>query len=346
MGHRPPHPIRFHRHGGDHVFINLQSKFHRIHGIEEAFLVFLQIFIVGQRQALQCGQHGHQLAVYPSRFASHQFGNIRIFFLGHHGRTGCECVIQFNKAKLRTAPQAQLFRKTAHMHHQHRSEGQEIQNVIPVADRVHAVRVNRCKIQLLRHIKTVDGESGSGNGTGPQRHHIRVFPYPQQAAEVTLQHVEISQQMVGKGDGLRPLQMGIARHQGLVVFFCHCQEFPFKIQQQFPNLYQLPFHVHMHVQSHLVVAAPGRVQPCPRVPDPFRQAGFHIHMDVFQGYAEFKITGLNIFQDILEPRHDLLSVCLRNDAALYQHVGMGNAAPDIFAIQTLIIINGRIKCVH
>ena len=151
---------------------------------------------------------------------------------------------------------------------------------------------------------------------------------------------------MGESNRLGPLQMSVSGHQCLVMLLRHSQDYFFKLQQQFSYFHDLPLHIHMHIQRHLVVAAPGRMQSCPRVPDPFRQSRFHVHMDIFQRYAEFKVAGFNVLQNILQPRHDFRSVCLRNNAAFYQHLGMGNTAPDILLIQTLIIINGRIECVH
>ena len=48
--HGGRHPVHVHRHGSQHVRINGQTEFHRVDSIEQTFLVFLQIFIIGQRQ--------------------------------------------------------------------------------------------------------------------------------------------------------------------------------------------------------------------------------------------------------------------------------------------------------
>ena len=144
--HRPPHPVSIYRHGSDHVPVDLKRKLHRVNGIKQAFLVFLQIFIIRQRQAFQCSQHSHQLAVDAARLAPHQLGNIRIFLLGHHGGTSGKRIIQLHKTELRTAPQAQLFGQAAHVHHQYRGKRKEIQHIIPVADRIHAVCIHIFKI--------------------------------------------------------------------------------------------------------------------------------------------------------------------------------------------------------
>ena len=64
------------------------GRAHRIDGIEQALFVFLQIAIVGHRQALEQGQQRNQIADNTAGFATREFGDVRIFLLRHQGRAG------------------------------------------------------------------------------------------------------------------------------------------------------------------------------------------------------------------------------------------------------------------
>jgi len=41
------HSIHINGHGFNHVAVNSKRKFQRVNGVKEAFLIFLQIFVVG-----------------------------------------------------------------------------------------------------------------------------------------------------------------------------------------------------------------------------------------------------------------------------------------------------------
>ena len=56
---------------------------HRIGGVEQSFLVFLQVAVVGHGQALQQGQQSDQISDDPARLAPRQFGNVRVLLLRH-----------------------------------------------------------------------------------------------------------------------------------------------------------------------------------------------------------------------------------------------------------------------
>ena len=59
MGYSLSHLVHIHSHGENHITINGQGEFHGVDSIKEAFLVLLQILIIGQGQALGSGQHSH-----------------------------------------------------------------------------------------------------------------------------------------------------------------------------------------------------------------------------------------------------------------------------------------------
>ena len=146
MGNGPLHPVRLDLHGPNHVAIDLEGEFDRVDGVEQSFLVLLQVFVIRQGQAFQGCHQGDHFAIDASRLAAYQLRNVGILFLGHHGRTRGKSVVQLDKAEFRAAPEAQFLRQAAHVHHQYRGKRKEIQHIIPVADRIHAVCIHIFKI--------------------------------------------------------------------------------------------------------------------------------------------------------------------------------------------------------
>ena len=222
LAHSLRHLVHINRHRQNHITINSQREFNGVDSVEEAFLILLQVLIIGQRQAFSRCQHSHQMTIHTACLATYQLGNIRVLLLRHHRRAGGKSIVQLHKAEFGAAPEADFLAQTAHMHHEGGSKGKEFNDIVTVAYCVHAVRINCAEVQLLRNHKTVDGERSACNRTGTQRHHVRAFPNAQQAAEVTLQHIEICQHMMRKGNRLRTLQMGITRHQSFFVLFGNC----------------------------------------------------------------------------------------------------------------------------
>lgn len=66
-------------HGG----VDLEDGENGVDGIKNRFFVLLHIPVVGERQAFEEGEEGREISDEASAFASGEFGNVRIFLLGH-----------------------------------------------------------------------------------------------------------------------------------------------------------------------------------------------------------------------------------------------------------------------
>ncbi len=71
------------QHQGRHV----EAVVPGIQGIEQRFLVFLVVLVVGQRQRLEAHQHAHLGANDPAGLAANELQCVRVFLLGHQGGT-------------------------------------------------------------------------------------------------------------------------------------------------------------------------------------------------------------------------------------------------------------------
>ena len=94
--------------------------------------------------------------------------------------------------------------------------------------------------------------------------------------------------------------------------------------------------VHACVEGYLIVPAAAGMQALAGLADPFRQEGFHIHVDILRIHHPLNPTGPGILQNSLQPFHDLLRVLPGNDSLLAQHGRVGDGAGDILLEEPLI----------
>src|SRR5690606_33672731 len=109
------HRLRFDADAGHHIDKNRKRVTDGVSSVEEAFLVFLVILVVGQGLTFHQGEEGYQMAVDTPRLAASQFRHVWVFLLRHDGAAGAETVRQIDKADAGAHPEHQLFRKTRDM---------------------------------------------------------------------------------------------------------------------------------------------------------------------------------------------------------------------------------------
>lgn len=113
---------------------------------------------------------------------------------------------------------------------------------------------------------------------------------------------------MGKEHRLGPLHMGIAGQDHILVLFRRLQKGFFQSDELVRQTAHLSFHVHMEVQSALVVPAPGGVEPCACISDIVGEALFHVHMDIFQFHGEGELSIIDFLLDFGKAFCDFLTV--------------------------------------
>ena len=151
---------------------------------------------------------------------------------------------------------------------------------------------------------------------------------------------------MGQRDGLRLLHMRIARHDRMQVFPGNVQQ---RVQQVFQHDLRLPagrLGIHPRIQRHLIVAAPAGMQALPCFPDPLRQQGFHVHVDILRVHHPLNPAGPGILQDPLQTFHDLLRIFRRDDSLLAQHGRMSDGTCDVLLVQALVKRDAGMEVIH
>jgi len=103
------------------------------------------------------------------------------------------------------------------VHHDERAGAHELHTEIAVGHAVEAVFADGGEAELLRLKDAVGRVRRPSQGTAADGGGVHAPAGVGKAAIVALQHHGVGQQLLAEGDGLRALQMGVARHDGILV---------------------------------------------------------------------------------------------------------------------------------
>ena len=231
------------------------------------------------------------------------------------------------------------------MHHEDGEGTQKLQGVVPVGDAVQGVAHGAVKAQALGGHEAVDGIGGARQGAGAQGAVVQPLGTVLQPGDVPGKHRRVGHEVLGKGDGLGPLEMGVAGHDGGLVLSGLAAEHRLQLQELAHDDGDLFPDVHPEVQGHLVVPGAAGVEALSGVSDAGGEEGLHIHMDILVVGGEFHLPRLDVGEDGLEALHDGLRVGGGDDARGPQHLGMGHGAGDVLLVEPLVKLDGGVEVV-
>ena len=104
---------------------------------------------------------------------------------------------------------------------------------------------------------------------------------------------------MGEGDGLGPLEVGVAGHDGVQVALGLAEKGFLQVQQHPHNDGNLFLDKEAEVQGHLVIPAAGGVQPLACGSDSLGQQDLHVHVDILAVLGEFHLAFLDLLQESL-----------------------------------------------
>ena len=322
-----------------HVDENAQRIAHGVGGVEQAFLVFLVIFVVGQRLAFHQGQHGDQVAVDAAGLATRQFGNVGVLFLRHDRAAGAEAVGQVDETDARAHPQHQLFRQAGDVGHDQRAGSAELDREVTVGHGIQRVAADAVKAECARNAFAVDRVRGAGQRGGAQRQAVDAFAAVGQTFGIAAEHFGISQQMVAERDRLGDLQVGEARHDGVGVLERNGGERVAQLVQQFDFEVDLVPHPEADVGGDLIVARAAGVQALAGIADQFGQAALDVQVHVFEIKQPFEAAGLDFSQNTCHAATNGFKVGIADQFDGVQHLGMCQRALDIEFGQTFVEVH-------
>ncbi|MNK88119.1 hypothetical protein D3C87_1080730 [compost metagenome] len=321
------------QHQGRHV----EAVVPGVEGIEQPFLVFLHVLVVGQRQRLQAHQHAHLGADYPASLATNKLKGVRVLLLGHQGRAGGDRIGKLHEARLAGVVEDKIFRKTRQVRHGEGRHVHQLHHVIPIGDRIQTVAGGAAKAHIERQRFPVDGVRRTRQSAAAERAGVEALEGILQTGVIPLQHLHIGQRPVGEGDRLGTLQVGVTRqHCGLVGTGGSDQPL---LQRRDGAEQQLTLRLapELEVGGDLIVARAAGVQLLAQGADGIDELALDPGVDVF-GIRAQDLLGILLHRSE-QHLHRLLQFALLiagQYTHLHQRLGPGHGALDILLRQPVI----------
>ena len=332
-------------HGGHHGSGHGQAHLDGVYAIEDALLVLLHILVVGQRNALEGGEQGDEVAVDTTRLAADQLGHVGVLLLGHDGGAGGVGVGELHELELPAGPQNDLLREAGEVHHQEGAGGYELHREVAVGDAVQGVEDDAVEAQFGGLEAAVGVVGGSRQGAGADGGKVHAAAHVLQAVDVAEEHHGVGHEVVAEGDGLGALEVGVAGHDGGGVGLGLLGQGLNEVADQGDDLGDLVAEVHTDIQGHLVVAASGGVELLAHVPQPLGEHLLHEHMDILAGHVDGEGSRLDVGEDPLKARDEGVGLGLGDDVTGGQHSGVSHTPRDVLTIHTGVEVDGGIEIV-
>ena len=139
--------------------------------------------------------------------------------------------------------------------------------------------------------------------------------------------------MVGQGQRLGPLQMGVTGNQGVKVLLGMAKERALKPQQSGIDGIDLLAQPEPQIRSNLVIAAAAGVQLFAERPQQFDQAALNGEMNVLGFQAWVEITRSSFLPNGFKAFDQLLTLLGADQVATAQHSGVGHRAIEVLLQQ-------------
>ena len=107
------HARLVHAQRGDRAGHHLERVAQRARRVEDRLLVFLEIAVVGERQALQHREQRHEVADRAARLAAHELGHVGVLLLRHQARAGRVGVGELDERRTPRSTRARAPRRAA-----------------------------------------------------------------------------------------------------------------------------------------------------------------------------------------------------------------------------------------
>ena len=306
-------------------------------GVHEAFLVLLQIPVVGKGQALDHCEQGHESSVHPAGLAAHEFGNVRVLLLGHDGGACGIAVGQLHEAEVGVGPEDDFLAKAREVGHDEGAVEKGFEHKVPVRDSVHGIGVDAAKAHFLCHRGRIQGVGCAGKGCSTKGRDAHALQRILDALVVPLEHEGIGKEVVRKAHRLGWLQMGAARQDVLSVILGPCHKALAQGEQK-----ALPFgegvaHIEPVGEANLIVAATTGVQALAHLAHELGEPGLDVHVHVFELGLPGELAPGDLLCDHVEALFEGLAVFRREDPLAGQHAGMGLGGSDVLEGQGPVV---------
>jgi len=324
----------------DHLGVHGEGELDGVDGIEEGFLVLLQVAVVGEGEALERGEHGDEVAEEAPGFAAGEFADVGIFFLWHQRRTGGVGVAEGGKTEFGGAPEDEVLAEAGEVGAAEGEGEEDFGDVVAVGDGVHRVGGGGVEAELLGDGGAVEVDGGAGEGTGAEGADVEAMATAGEALAVALDHFDVGEEVVSGGDRLAALEVGVAGHDGVGVECGAVEEGGLEGGEEVGDGVDLGAAVEAGVGGDLVVAGAGGVEFASGGSDLFGEGRLDVHVDVLQFDGELEFAGGDVLFDFTEAGFDLGELVGGEETGVELGPGMGDGAGDVVGVQAPVVGDG------
>ena len=231
------------------------------------------------------------------------------------------------------------------MHHFNGERRAELHGKVPIRNAVDGVQTDPVKAEGPGLHLPVCIVGGPCKGTAADGRDVQASSAVLQPSEIAQQHHRVGHELMAEGDGLGPLQMGVARHDRGLVFL---RLIAYNRGEGFGQVRQrvdfIP-QIHAEIQRHLIVAASRGVELFAHIPEALGQHLLDEHVDILGLHIDLQCAGAKIVQDRVQAVNERVGLILCDDPPGAQHRRVGHGAGDILPCHAAVKGDGRVEVV-
>ena len=182
----------------------------RVERVEQRLLVFLEIAVVREREALQRREEPDEVADHAAGLAARELGDVGVLLLRQHRRTGRVRVGEADEPELLRRPQHDLLADAREVDLRERGDEQRLGDEVAIGDRVERVLERSRETELGRDVGRIEREARTGERARAERRDRRAIERVAPAVDVAAERPEVREQVVREHHRLRALQVRVA----------------------------------------------------------------------------------------------------------------------------------------
>ena len=140
--------------------------------------------------------------------------------------------------------------------------------------------------------------------------------------------------------------MRVARHEHAQMLLRLDNDAALHLPQRLPQVLQCAHEIEADIRGHLIVAAAPGVQLARHRPHEFPQATLDRRMDVFVRGNKLELATLELAGHLSQAHDERTTLFLSQHAGAADSLGVGDTSLDVHLGQTLVKVDGGIKCPH
>ena len=156
--------------------------------VEDWLLAFLEVFVVGEREAFDEGGECGGCAEQAGGFAADEFGEVGVLLLRHRGGAGGEGFGEVDEAELGGGVEGELFGEAGDVEAEGGDGLGEVEREVAVGGGVHGVGRGGVEVEGVGGDGAVEGEGCAGDGSGAEGAEVHALAGVGEAGEVALDH--------------------------------------------------------------------------------------------------------------------------------------------------------------